>query len=251
MSEPHQIPNGGSKRLAKIGIFGTICYLLAVFLLAPTLFYFGWLNLEPMGLNEIGDFLAGLFGPLAIFWLVLGFFQQGEELRNSVETLKLQAKELAASVEQQKELVQVTREQLEHERELLGLQLLDRKKLSQPDFILEFKAIVTRSDGSSRYTCAIVNTGNPVSRVELTVRNKDHVVVSGTWAFCGKGWGDNGLDAFGGAMVPNVVEPLVASISYVDSQDEHWEAAYDVIPADSTGNSVTFRTAFRDLTQLP
>jgi len=32
-------------------------------------------------LNEQGDFLAGVFAPLAFGWLVLGFFQQGRELK--------------------------------------------------------------------------------------------------------------------------------------------------------------------------
>ena len=41
-----------------------------------------------MNLNEFGDFLAGVFAPLAFFWLVIGYFQ-------SKEALELQAKELA------------------------------------------------------------------------------------------------------------------------------------------------------------
>jgi len=56
-------------------------------------------------LNELGDFLAGTMAPLAIFWLVLGFLQQGDELKQNTEALKLQAEELRQSVEQQKELV--------------------------------------------------------------------------------------------------------------------------------------------------
>lgn len=62
--------------------------------------------------NELGDFLAGCFAPLAFLWLVLGFFQQGDELKNSVAALKLQGEELRNSVEQQRQLVEVTREQL-------------------------------------------------------------------------------------------------------------------------------------------
>lgn len=65
-----------------------------------------------MAPNEFGDFLAGCFAPLAFFWLVLGFFQQGDELRNSVAALHLQGEELRNSVEQQRQLVDVTREQL-------------------------------------------------------------------------------------------------------------------------------------------
>jgi hypothetical protein len=34
----------------------------------------GAIDLKQLSLNELGDFLAGAFGPLALFWLVLGFF---------------------------------------------------------------------------------------------------------------------------------------------------------------------------------
>lgn len=55
-------------------------------------------------LNELGDFLAGAFGPLAFAWLVLGFIQQGKELRLSSEALILQAAELKNSVGQQADI---------------------------------------------------------------------------------------------------------------------------------------------------
>ena len=37
--------------------------------------------------NELGDFLAGTFAPVAFLWLVLGFFQQGAELRLQVREI--------------------------------------------------------------------------------------------------------------------------------------------------------------------
>lgn len=46
-------------------------------------------------LNNIGDFLAGVFGPLSIAWVVLGYWQsqralreQSDELRNAVESAR-------------------------------------------------------------------------------------------------------------------------------------------------------------------
>ncbi len=51
----------------------------------------------PSALNEFGDFIAGAFAPLAFFWLVRGFYQQGKGLEQNSEALKLQAKELNAS----------------------------------------------------------------------------------------------------------------------------------------------------------
>lgn len=65
----------------------TLVYLIWFFCSYETPF-------EKLELHEKGDFLAGLFAPLAFFWLVLGFIQQGQEL-------KLQIKELNESVKAQ------------------------------------------------------------------------------------------------------------------------------------------------------
>jgi hypothetical protein len=68
---------------------------------------FGWWSLHcelPKGGNEWGDWAAGMFAPVAFLWLVLGYFQQGEELR-------LQAHELQNSVTQQTELARSTERQ--------------------------------------------------------------------------------------------------------------------------------------------
>lgn len=65
-------------------------------------------NLKP---NEFGDFFAGLAGPLTIIWLVIGYFQQGKELQNSVAALSLQAEELRKSSEAQHTLATVSKVQ--------------------------------------------------------------------------------------------------------------------------------------------
>lgn len=96
---------------------------------------------ERLDLNEWGDFLAGFCSPVAFLWLALGYFQQGKEIRQNTEMLKLQAQELKSSnealrlqavelknsVEQQQALVNLTREQMEHDKDLA-------KKNLQPKF---------------------------------------------------------------------------------------------------------------------
>lgn len=97
-----------ARLLTVIGILVTIIYSVLIYcLITPQLDKFGTLPL-----NELGDFLAGVFGPLAIFWLILGFLQQGKELQQSTKALELQANELKNSVEQQKGLVNATKEQI-------------------------------------------------------------------------------------------------------------------------------------------
>lgn len=76
-------------KLFKWGLIISFFYLL----LLAVLIYF--LNLSLMSSwNELGDFLAGSFSPLAFLWLVLGYLQQQEELQQNTEALRLQAAEL-------------------------------------------------------------------------------------------------------------------------------------------------------------
>ena len=68
--------------------------------------FFAWLlyykraSLGQLALNEWGDFFAGFMAPLALIWLVLGYIQQGEELRLNTEALRMQQEELRRQVEE-------------------------------------------------------------------------------------------------------------------------------------------------------
>lgn len=78
-------------------------------------FFGGRLNaLLGQNLNEVGDFLAGVFSPLAFLWLVLGFIQQGKELQLSSSALQMQADELRSAVVQQTALVEAQNETLKN-----------------------------------------------------------------------------------------------------------------------------------------
>jgi len=144
-----------------MGIKWTKIYFIVLMSVLPAGYSLGWITLSPISLNEIGDFLAGVFGPLSIFWLVLGFFQQGSELR-------LQVAELANSVEQQKELVSVSRETLDHERDLLKQREDERERLMAPRVSAYISNI--SSAGSPRLYRTRINMrniGNQLSNVEL------------------------------------------------------------------------------------
>lgn len=92
-----------------------------------------WARVVGLSPNELGDFLAGITAPVAFFWLVVGYFQQGEELRQNTEALKQQEDALKQQVEESRNLVRVTSEQahstiesqiFERDRELRELQPL-------------------------------------------------------------------------------------------------------------------------------
>lgn len=84
-------------------IIGSILSLLwAGFFVA--VIYYKRATLDQLSLNELGDFFAGFAAPLALIWLVLGYLQQGEELRLNTEALKAQQTELQKQVEETKAL---------------------------------------------------------------------------------------------------------------------------------------------------
>ena len=60
-----------------------------------------------MDLNEWGDFLAGVAGPLALLWLVLGYYQQQKELRQNTAALGMQRRELKRGANSSNEQVKI------------------------------------------------------------------------------------------------------------------------------------------------
>lgn len=64
-----------SKRRTVIGFVVSAAYLAG----AGYLCWLGQAKFSEMKPNEFGDLLAGIAGPLALFWLIIGYLQQGEE----------------------------------------------------------------------------------------------------------------------------------------------------------------------------
>lgn len=120
----------------------------------------------PTELNEWGDFCAGFFSPLAFLWLVLGYLQQGEELQHSTRALLLQAEELKNSVEQQSQLVAVSKEQVQHEREALAREAERNREAGLP-LLMPQSGTITRSGGMTRYSCSLVNLRGTASAITL------------------------------------------------------------------------------------
>lgn len=127
-------------------------------------------ELVSLGLNEVGDFLAGVFGPVAFFWLVLGYVQQGRELKLSSQALATQAEELRASVAQQIELVKATNRTLENYENSL-----------EPLLQLKFGEIIQAFDEGAvveRHRFTVANSGAYCEGVEVRVGDESDPVVA-------------------------------------------------------------------------
>ena len=96
------------------GIGITVIWLTVII----SLWIFGGLS-SPTSLNELGDFLAGIFAPIAFLWLILGYAQQGKQLEQNTKALEqqeralqLQIDEMKEGVKQQTRLVEMQNQQL-------------------------------------------------------------------------------------------------------------------------------------------
>lgn len=119
-------------------------------------------DFQSLRLNELGDYLAGIFGPLALFWVVIGYFQQGEELRSN-------ANELAASVAELKRQADTSQSRFESERNTRNEELARYKKRIQPHFKLTVKEFTDR-DGERSALMELGNSGAAVRNVSVNVR---------------------------------------------------------------------------------
>jgi hypothetical protein len=143
----------------RFGIIVTVVWLgFAAFMLST--------HQLPKEMNAWGDFFAGFFAPLAFLWLVLGYLQQGEELKHSTEALRLQAEELRNSVEQQSQLVAVSKEQMRQEYEALQEERELRRDAARPKFVPQYSGTVIGT-GGVEHKLKIVNVGNTATKFRM------------------------------------------------------------------------------------
>ena len=84
------------RRLTVLGLGLTAAWVLVIVIVLV----FNADDISTMTLNAWGDFLAGVSAPLALLWLVIGYFQHGEELRLNTRALEAQQEELRRQVEE-------------------------------------------------------------------------------------------------------------------------------------------------------
>ena len=170
-----------SANITRIGLVYTKIYLVLLFGGLPVLAHFGLLQIKPMGLNEIGRFFS-----LRCFWTFsldlgrVGLFpaRRRAEKTAYLKALKLQARELNNSVLQQKELVEVSREAVEFEREVRLSETHRQTVESLPDLLINFGSGNKQGDGQYKYILRVRNTRATVSNFTFRVRHQGSEVIS-------------------------------------------------------------------------
>lgn len=168
-----------SGRRTKIGVTVSVLYLLVLTITVAWRFQ----EFADLPLNALGDFLAGSFAPLAFMWLVLGYSQQGDELRQNGQALQLQAQELHHSVEEQRALVAVAREEhmanteaIRLQREQWEAERRDAERARQPLF--QFHAGSTHtSAGLTTINLTVTNLGGDCADVGIATPEDPEVAL--------------------------------------------------------------------------
>jgi len=143
-------------------------------------------DLKFMPLNEVGDFLAGAFGPVAFFWLVTGYLMQNKELSMNRDELKIsrialenQAEELKNSAMQQAKVANLMQIEIEKTKNA-ELPVLN---IGKCNYYLKFEHIPVimgdRIAKSNEIKIVLENTGKAItnSRFLLSLKGEDgHII---------------------------------------------------------------------------
>jgi len=149
-------------------------------LAAGSYIYLALPHIEGLDAVDVSALLSGAFMPLAFLWLVVGFFQQGAELRQNTEALRQQADRLEQQVQGTKSLVLVAVRQTEAtvrmvqlERQKFEEETRNRSHAAQPRFVLDEGMRHPRAGsmrlhnvGASASNLSI-DTGNPAIKASI------------------------------------------------------------------------------------
>lgn len=148
-----------NKKSLIFGVLVTFIWLLGIYLFSRSNGYS-----LPTSLNELGDFLAGIFAPIAFFWLILGYIQQGKQLDQNTTALEQQEKALQLQIDEMKESVQ-------QQTELARIQQKQFDAMnyaSNPNLLISSCECEIYSGGYSEEE----NEVNDLCRLNLTIFNK-------------------------------------------------------------------------------
>ncbi len=230
--EPAEVKN--ANRLLTWGLILSGLYISALAIYAA----FVWQAMLKMTPDQTATFLSGMFAPLAFLWLVLGFKQQGDELQNSARALWLQGEELRNSVEQQRQLVNVARDQLSADYSKALAAEEEAERASQP--------FLTASVGGAymgeecKFNFYIINAGPSCTDARLYLNGQ---------AFASQPLfkAEDRLGSSTGNIQTTQVAPALLRIEYTDLRGRRraQEFSVDIDPTGGPNERPSFRDAVK------
>ena len=145
----------------KVGWFITIAVVLAVL----TVVWFRWGDIPGMKLNAWGDFLAGIAASLALLWVVVGYYQQRQEL-------ELQRKEVARLADSSVEQAEALARQAEAVEKSVQMTKEIEERAARPQLFWWGES----SGGGDVQKVQIKNRGGEVYNLELYSKEGSHTM---------------------------------------------------------------------------
>jgi|GEM_PF-6834183 len=135
--------------------------------------------------NIIGDFLAGTVGILALLWLIVGYAQQGRELKQNTQALLAQQKEMEKQADELNRQVTATKEmakammrmaksnekiaRLSHSK--FNQEVWEADESVKPKFNFQWKRL-PKDNGEFWFHFWIANTGKDISDFKINSINE-------------------------------------------------------------------------------
>ncbi|WP_067101862.1 hypothetical protein [Marinomonas atlantica] len=146
-----------------------------------------------MPLNEVGDFLAGSFSPLAFAWLAYGYWMQNKELKLNRRSLEKQIEEFEKSVKNQEEHFNLVKEKENYDknvklfqsRPILSIskayhsEVMDQSRAAHYDVDPNYDAVIffIKNDGEEIFNISLkLHNDKTISNRTLTNIGRSHEI---------------------------------------------------------------------------
>lgn len=162
---------------------------------------------------------------------MLGFFQQGEELRHSSRALYLQGEELRNSVEQQRQLVEVSRLQLKSDAEERRQAEREAEHSAQPRLVMTDGGGIYDGSGARNLSALLRNAG-PACSLMIAYADDERVHERPTFSS-----GEQGLFRFERSFgASDDVTAVDLRVTYVDARGNKRQQRW-LLPLNETGGA--------------
>lgn len=188
--------------LTLIGILLTLAYVGGLYFL----FDDRLAEVRGLKLNEVGDLLAGVFGPLAILWLILGFLQQGISMRQHAKEIAQSAMALSMQVAE------------------MEAQKKRRKSAIAPSFQFRYIGNPKTSGVAREIDVEIKNGNGGVRKVKIDFEDERCAAKPLLLAQLGSG----GCNTVTFTFNSDTTGCIPFSVRYIDSDDESGECKFEM-----------------------
>lgn len=165
--ELNELPNISSR--SPWIVTGVLVALVLVYI------WFQWTRFSELDPNEVGDFIAGIAGSIALIWLVFTFRQQQTQIQQNSISLRIQALELEELVNEtakqtstMKQEIQLAQKRFDHESEQIEMK-------EKANFIF---SLGNRSGGPTgiNFCVKIKNQRGVVLKIKLIVLYEEKLI---------------------------------------------------------------------------